>query len=83
MAPIFVVALSMFAAAQPDFSPIPDRASTVAAPDEGPDAKYCMRIEVMTGTLVETIRCWTREKWADQGIDVDEQWAKDGVRIKK
>jgi len=51
------------------------------APAAGPDAKYCLRVDPITGSLVETIQCWTRAEWADQGVDVDLEWAKNGVRV--
>src|SRR4051812_34730012 len=41
---------------------------------------YCMRLEAITGSLAERIECWTRAEWADQGVDVDKEWAKNGVR---
>ena len=52
------------------------------APAAGPDAKYCLRVEAFTGSRIETVRCWTREKWAEQGVDVDKEWAKEGVEVK-
>lgn len=51
------------------------------APEAGPDARYCLRVEPVTGTRVERIRCWTRERWAGLGVDVDRQWAREGVRV--
>ena len=52
------------------------------APDAGPLARYCLRVEAVTGTRLETIQCWTREQWADLGVDVDKDWAKEGVAVK-
>jgi uncharacterized protein YjhX (UPF0386 family) len=40
-----------------------------------------MRIEAVTGTRLETVKCWTREEWADQGVDVDVDWPKEGVAV--
>ena len=51
------------------------------APAAGPDAKYCMRIEAITGTRLEKVKCWTRQEWADQDVDVDAEWAKEGVAV--
>jgi hypothetical protein len=51
------------------------------APAAGPDAQYCMRVGPVTGRIAETIECWTREQWTDQGVDVDQEWAKEGVRV--
>ena len=51
-----------------------------SAPPGNADTRYCMRIE-LTGNLVEPLRCWTRDQWADQGVDVDKEWPKEGVRV--
>jgi hypothetical protein len=51
------------------------------APPAGPGALYCMRIAPITGSKVEQIKCWTREQWAEQGVDVDHDWAKEGIRV--
>lgn len=53
----------------------------VAAPAGGPDSKYCMRVEAATGSRIETVQCWTRAEWADQGVDVDHDWTKEGVGV--
>ncbi|HVF36566.1 MAG TPA: hypothetical protein VNA29_01320 [Sphingomicrobium sp.] len=39
-----------------------------------------MRI-VLTGHLIEPVRCWTREEWAEQGVDVDKEWRREGLRV--
>ena len=57
----------------------PDPAA--GAPAAGPDARYCMRIEAITGSRLEELKCWTRAEWAEQGVDVDEEWAKEGVSV--
>ena len=77
-----VVAASPLSA-QPDSGPIElnDQAPpAVVAPPGGPTTKYCMRV-ALTGHVMEPVRCWTRAEWADQGIDVDREWAREGVRI--
>ena len=51
------------------------------APVSPPDAKYCMRVEPVTGSRLETIECWTRDEWAAQGVDVDKDWPTEGVRV--
>ena len=76
---LLVVGLTIFAippvaAAQPELPP------AVGAPAAAPGARYCMRVE-LTGTVIEPVRCWTREKWAEQGVDVDKEWAREGVRV--
>ena len=49
------------------------------APAGTPETKYCMHIEAITGSRLEPVRCWTRAEWADRGVDVDQDWAKEGV----
>jgi hypothetical protein len=39
-----------------------------------------MHVDPITGSNVQTTQCWTRDEWADQGVDVDKEWAKNGVR---
>lgn len=51
------------------------------APVAGPNARYCMKVEPATGSLIEKVKCWTREQWADQGVDVDQVWAREGVTV--
>jgi hypothetical protein len=53
-----------------------------AAPPPSPGAKYCMRVEPPTGSRIETVECWTREEWANLGVDVDKDWAKEGVEVR-
>jgi hypothetical protein len=40
-----------------------------------------MRVEPFTGSRIERIICWTREQWAAQGVDVDKDWPREGVRV--
>jgi hypothetical protein len=57
--------------------------SMAGAPAAGPNAKYCMRIAPATGSLVEVVRCWTRDQWSEQGVDVDKEWSKEGVSVRE
>lgn len=50
-------------------------------PAGGPQTQYCMRVDPVTGSNVQTVQCWTRREWADQDVDVDKEWAKNGVRV--
>lgn len=52
----------------------------IGAPPGTAATRYCMRVGPLTGNLAEIIECWTREEWAEQGVDVDREWAKEGVR---
>ena len=74
-----IAALSMIAAASPvsatQTEPMP------AAPAASADAQYCLRIEAVTGTRLEDVKCWTRQEWADQDVDVDKEWAREGIAI--
>jgi hypothetical protein len=77
----FIVAASPAPlASQPDTKPIV-LAAPGAPPAAPPDARYCMKVDPITGSLIETVQCWTRDQWADQGVDVDKEWAKNGVRV--
>lgn len=81
-----IVAFSMIAAASPAFAASQEAAPSTAAtpaPAASADARYCMRLEPVTGTRVELIKCWTRAEWAQQGVDVDQDWAREGVGIKE
>jgi hypothetical protein len=46
------------------------------------NGKYCLRVEAGTGSKVETVECMTREQWAAQGVDLDKEWAEEGVVLK-
>ena len=78
---ILLVALGAIAAASPAPASIQDRATALGAPAGTPDTLYCMRIEPITGSRLEQVKCWTRQQWADNEVDVDEDWAEEGVAI--
>lgn len=69
------LALGLIAAAPLWAAPL-----SAAAPDGTSDTRYCMRIDPPTGSRIEPVVCWTREQWTDQGVDVDRNWDRDGVR---
>jgi len=50
------------------------------APAGTADTRYCMRVD-LTGNVVAPVRCWTRDQWAEQGVDVDREWAREGIRV--
>ena len=58
-------------------SPLPILAQ---APAGTADTRYCMRVEALTGSRIESIRCWTRAQWEEQGVDIDRDWPEEGVR---
>lgn len=72
-----VVALTVMTAALPA---APGDAPGVA-PAGTPTTRYCLRVDPVTGSRIETIQCWTRDEWTDQGVDVDQEWAQNGVRV--
>jgi hypothetical protein len=76
-----VVALSMIVATTPVSAAQPEPIREAGAPTASADARYCLRVEPITGSRIETIRCETREAWAQLEIDVDKEWAKEGVRV--
>ena len=51
------------------------------APAGTSDTRYCMKIEWITGSRLERVKCWTRAEWAAQGVDVDREWPREGVRV--
>jgi hypothetical protein len=75
------VAFSLVVAASPVLADPPERDAMTGAPAAGPDARYCLRVEPVTGTLTERTLCWTRRQWADQGVDVDKEWSREGVTV--
>ena len=77
-----VFALGLLAAALAAPALGADDSRPTAAPPGTAATRYCMRIEAPTGSLIERIKCWTREQWADQGVDVEKEWAKEGVAVK-
>jgi hypothetical protein len=71
------IALALVAAATPASA----NRQMMPAPPGGPETRYCMRIEAQTGTRIELVECWTRDFWAEQGVDVDQDWAENGVGV--
>lgn len=75
-----VAACSMIAASA-SFSAMARPAETGGAPAAEANARYCMRVEPIIGSNVQTVQCWTRAEWLEQGVDVDKWWAKEGVFV--
>ena len=70
---MFAILALTLAAAAPE--------SQSGAPPAPADALYCLRVEAATGTRLETIQCRTRADWAEWEVDVDQEWAEEGVRV--
>ena len=51
------------------------------APPGNAETRYCMRVEPVTGTLLERVKCLTRDQWDFQGVNLDKDWPKEGVRV--
>jgi hypothetical protein len=81
----FALALSLVAAGSPlaASQPEPMRQSMAQAlaPQAPADARYCLRVDPPTGSRIETIRCETRWDWEMLDVDVDQEWAENGVRV--
>ena len=74
---VLVAALSVMVAALPT----PANTGTTGAPEGTPSTRYCLRVDPIIGSRIETIQCMTREQWADLDVDVDQEWAQNGVRV--
>jgi hypothetical protein len=75
------LALTLIAAASPALAQPSGRDALAGAPAAGPGARYCLRTAADTGSLIERVWCGTRQQWAEQGVDVDKEWAREGVRV--
>jgi hypothetical protein len=73
-----VIAFAMMVAILP---PAAGNSGSTGAPAGGPTTRYCLRVDPVTGSRIETIQCRTREDWADLDVDVDQEWAANGVRV--
>ena len=76
---IWIVALSMLAASPSAAASLGP--TSMPSPSDSPDSRYCLRVEAVTGTRLETVQCWTRAEWTELGVDVDAEWAEEGVRV--
>jgi hypothetical protein len=76
----FALALGMIFAPSAATASVQGPDPTMGAPAGTPETRYCMRIEAITGSRLEELKCWTRAEWAEHDVDVDEEWAREGVR---
>ena len=81
MAPKHLLVATMMILTSPALATAHGPTPATGAPAGGPQTLYCMHVDPITGSLVQTVQCWTREEWADQGVDVDREWARNGVRV--
>jgi hypothetical protein len=75
------MALGLMIAAYPAAAAQPNMAPPSVAPAGSPDTRYCLRVGPLTGNVAERVQCWTRAEWAEQEVDVDKEWAREGVRV--
>ena len=75
------ISLVLLAAASPVAAANLQQPQEPAAPPGNASTLYCMHVDPMPGSNVQTIQCWTREQWAEQDVDVDNEWAKNGVKV--
>ena len=76
-----IVALSLIVAASHLSASQPGPTRESMAPPGMPSTRYCLRVEPNTGSRMETVQCRTREEWAELDVDVDLEWADNGVRL--
>ena len=76
-----IFALTIVAVASPLWASQPEPAQQTGAPSAPATARYCLRVDPITGSRMETIRCETRDTWAAMEVDVDKEWATWGVRV--
>jgi hypothetical protein len=79
MAQVLLVALSLVATSQASMTTNSMPEST--APAGSATTRYCLRVDPLPGSRLETIQCRTREDWALLEVDVDQEWAQNGVRV--
>jgi len=75
-----IAAAGMIVFTAPALANHPERDPSAGAPQASENAQYCLNIEI-TGSRVERVLCLTRAEWVDQEVDVDREWAENGVRV--
>lgn len=75
------VALGLTLTTAPAMAALPVPARDPVAPEGAATARYCLRMEPITGSRIESVRCETRDAWAQLEVDVDQEWAENGVRV--
>ena len=78
---LLLIALGAAAAAAPATAGIQAPSERILVPAGTPYTLYCMRIEAIIGSRLEEVKCWTRQEWAENEVDVDKDWAEEGVAV--
>ena len=73
-----IMALGLLVVASPLGAAVHDNPAG-DTPTASANGKFCLKVEPLTGSKVETVQCMTREEWVAQGVDLDREWAKEGV----
>lgn len=76
------VALGMIIISATASATKPEPTPTATVPEAGPGARYCLRVEPVTGSLIQSVMCRTREEWAALGVDLDREWPREGVDVR-
>jgi hypothetical protein len=77
MAHQLLIALSLIFVQTPEANAMP----ATPAPPGTAETRYCLRVDPLIGSRIETIQCKTRDEWAALELDVDQEWAENGVRV--
>ena len=77
----YKLSLIALAVASPLWASQPAPPEQTGAPPAPPTARYCLRVDPIIGSRMETIRCETREAWAQLDVDLDAEWGTWGVRV--
>jgi hypothetical protein len=75
-----LVALGLIVATSPAMASR-EQTPTTPAPPGTATTRYCLRVDPETGSRIATIQCRTRDDWASLDVDVDQEWAENGVRV--
>lgn len=76
------VALGMIVVSVSASATKPEPVATATVPEAGPGARYCLRVEPVTGSLIQSVMCRTRDEWVALGVDLDREWPREGVGVR-
>lgn len=76
-----IAGLGMVVASLPLSAAASSAPTPSAAPPGTPFTRYCLRVDPLPDSRIPTIQCRTRDDWASLDVNVDEEWAENGVRV--